>query len=158
MRRSPTRRLNASPSTRLASRPSKDAKSPSSTPTNGLDAPSRPKGRKNSSKLVYRDEVADHYAARGSILLYQHFAREHRPTFLTRIAANLSESLPAATIWSFPTANVVFFLAASREHAQSLADVVSEISTKWPAWFMRSQAHGLSGAAAPEMTSPSSSG
>lgn len=108
---------------------------------NGLEVHSRPKGRKNSSKFVYRDELSEHYAAGRSILLYQHFTREHRPTFLTRIADDLTKILPAATIWSFPTAHAAFVLAARPEHAQQAEAVVNEVSAKWPAWFMKSQAH-----------------
>ena len=110
-------------------------------PDNGLEVPSRPKGRKNFSKFVYRDELSEHYAAGRSILLYQHFTRVHRPTFLTRIADDLTKILPAATIWSFPTAHAAFVLAARLEHAQQAEAVVNEVLAKWPAWFMKPQAH-----------------
>jgi hypothetical protein len=110
-------------------------------PDNGLEVQSRPKGRKDSSKFVYRDEVFEHYAAGRSIVIYQHFAREHRPTFLARIACDLSEALPATTIWSFPTAHAAFVLAARPEHVQQAEAVVNAVLEKWPAWFMKPQAH-----------------
>jgi hypothetical protein len=110
-------------------------------PDNGLEVRSRPKGRKNSGKFVYWDEVSEHYAAGRSILVYQHFVREHRLIFLTRIAGDLSEALPATTIWSFPTAHAAFVLAARPEHVQQAEAVVNAVLAKWPAWFMKPQAH-----------------
>jgi hypothetical protein len=110
-------------------------------PDNGLEVRSRPKGRKNSGKFVFRDEISEHYAAGRSILLYQHFAREHRPTFLDRIAGTLSETLSGSTIWSFETAHMAFVLVARPELAQQVEAVVNEFSTKWPAWFMKPQVH-----------------
>src|SRR5277367_3917910 len=100
-------------------------------PDNGLEVQSRPKGRKNSSKFVFRDEISDHYTAGRSILLYQHFAREHRPTFLRRIADVLSETSPGSTIWSLQTAHTAFVLVARPEHAQQVEAIVDEVSTRW---------------------------
>jgi hypothetical protein len=110
-------------------------------PDNGLDVRAHPKGRKNSGKFVFRDEISDHYAAGRSVLLYQHFPRERRPTFLARIAGSLSETLSGSIIWSFQTAYTAFVLVARPEHAQQVEAVVNEVSTKWPAWFMKPQGH-----------------
>ena len=61
---------------------------------NGLEIKSRPKGQKNSSKFVFRDEISDHYAARRSVLLYQYYARRPRTKFPDGIAVRLTKALP----------------------------------------------------------------
>jgi hypothetical protein len=110
-------------------------------PDNGLDVKSRSKGRKNSSKYVFRDEISDHYDAGRSVLLYQHFPHEDRASFLTRTAHTLWEAEPHATVWSFRTAHVAFVLAARPEHAQRVSAVADEISEKWSAKFINPQLH-----------------
>lgn len=78
-------------------------------PDNGLEA-SLPKGRKNSSKYLYLDEVAAFYASGKSLLIYQHFPRVERQVFLARCAARLHAAAPGASLWAFTTAHVVFLL------------------------------------------------
>jgi hypothetical protein len=86
-------------------------------------------------KVVFKDEISDHYAAGRSVLLYQHFPREHRPTFQDKIASNLSGVLPRSRIWFFGTAHVTFVLAARPEHWHRVTTVVDEIAREWPAYF-----------------------
>ncbi len=87
-------------------------------PDNGLEIKSVPKGRKNSSKYAFLDEVADHYAAGRSALLYQHFPRHvPRETFIRETLGRLATSLPQSAVWAFETFNVVFLLAATPDHA-----------------------------------------
>ena len=45
-------------------------------PDNGIEVGSVGKGRRNSSKYVYRDELAATYRAGHSLLVYQHFQRK----------------------------------------------------------------------------------
>jgi hypothetical protein len=87
-------------------------------PDNGSEIRSLPKGRKNSSKFVFGDEISDHYAAGRSVLIYQHYPHRPRTKFLADIAVRLAEALPQASIWFFQTPHVVFVLAARSEHAQ----------------------------------------
>jgi hypothetical protein len=110
-------------------------------PDNGLEVRSRPKGRKQSGKFVFKDEISVHYAAGRSVLLYQHFPREYRPTFQNKIASDLSEALPRSRIWFFATAHVTFVLAARPEHWHRVTAVVDEIAKEWPAYFINPQTH-----------------
>jgi hypothetical protein len=50
-------------------------------PDNGLNVASIKKGNRNSSKYIYRDELADFYRTGKSLLVYQHYPRIHRGTF-----------------------------------------------------------------------------
>lgn len=47
-------------------------------PDNGIEVGSVAKGRRNSSKYVYRDELAAAYRTGHSLLVYQHFQRKER--------------------------------------------------------------------------------
>lgn len=79
-------------------------------PDNGLEVSSLSKGRKNSSKYLYLDEVAAFYASGKSLLIYQHFPRVERAVFLARCAERLRAAAPGASLWAFTTAHVVFLL------------------------------------------------
>jgi hypothetical protein len=72
-------------------------------PDNGLEVKSTAKGRKRSSKYAYLDEIADHYAAGRSMLLYQHFPRASREIFVGAKGSLLRSILAGSTIWSFET-------------------------------------------------------
>lgn len=58
-------------------------------PDNGLEVPSRPLGRKGSSKYVYWPEVVAIWEGGASVLIYQHFHREKRETFVPRMVGEL---------------------------------------------------------------------
>jgi len=78
-------------------------------PDNGLEV-TLPRGRKNSSKYLYLDEVAAFYEAGKSLLIYQHFPRIERGSFVERRSGQLREVAPGSAVWTFTTAHVVFFL------------------------------------------------
>ena len=110
-------------------------------PDNGLDRPSFPQGRTNSSKYAYADELAEHYGFGRSVLIYQHYPREPRETFLTKTASRLAENLPGVMIWSFHTADVAFLLAARPEHADRIATSLGQMANEWPTKFIKPQRH-----------------
>ena len=62
-------------------------------PDNGLSIASCPKGRKNSEKHVFMDEVIDHYITGRSTLIYQHFPRKPRKDYIKEISEQLSANL-----------------------------------------------------------------
>jgi hypothetical protein len=83
-------------------------------PDNGLEV-SLPKGRKNSSKYLYLDEVAAFYQAGKSILIYQHFPRVERSTFMAQRRRQLRGVAPGCAVWAFTTAHVALFLLVHPE-------------------------------------------
>ena len=96
-------------------------------PDNGLEVKSKPKGRGDSCKYLYKDELFQTYAGGHSVLLYQHFCRENRDMFIKRMASSISEQT-GPFVYSFRTSNVVFFLAAQRDkldHFATQAQIVS---------------------------------
>jgi hypothetical protein len=97
-------------------------------PDNGLEVASNPKGRKDSSKYLYFDEVAAAYSAGHSVLIYQHFPRERRDTYVARLGSRLRQVAPDALLWEFRTSHVVFLLLAQPRHerqTESTAAVVA---------------------------------
>jgi hypothetical protein len=100
-------------------------------PDNGFEVKSKPYGRKESSKFLYWREVYDAYYAGHSLLVYQHFARERRDTFVERIANELLSCTNVAAIYSFRTPHVVFFLAARPEHEEMFHRQAARIALVW---------------------------
>jgi|HubBroStandDraft_1064217.scaffolds.fasta_scaffold726963_1 hypothetical protein len=109
-------------------------------PDNGLEVKSVPKGRKSSSKYAYLDEIADHYGAGRSILLYQQYPRHvSREASITGKSNHLRAQLPAASIWLFETSFVAFILAARPEHLRRVETVVATVlDRRWvPKFFTK---------------------
>lgn len=105
-------------------------------PDNGLDVPSRPKGRKHSSKYVYRDEIRRAYRRDHSILIYQHFTREKRGAFVARIGDDLAELTTCPDIWCFRSPYIAFFLIIHPRHMLTLAENAANASGNWGGEFL----------------------
>lgn len=106
-------------------------------PDNGFEIPSRPKGRGNSSKHLYWDEVEAFWRAGMSILVYQHFTREKRDAFVVRRGQQLAEATPRGTIWAYRAPHVMFLLSVQPAHRNTLGKLVSETIEQWPRSFMQ---------------------
>ena len=110
-------------------------------PDNGLDVPSIPRGRKGSSKYVYRDEVAATFAAGHSVLLYQHFPYKERRAFTAGLGQELAELTGCASAWAFVTPHVLFLLLPRPEHIACLRDGGNE-AMSWDGTFMQTMEIG----------------
>lgn len=104
-------------------------------PDNGLET-SLPKGRKNSSKYLYLDEVARFYGSGKSMLIYQHFPRVERRAFLASCVGRLRRVAPDALVWTFTTAHVAFFLVVHPESPARLAAAATEACGLWDEGFI----------------------
>jgi hypothetical protein len=100
-------------------------------PDNGFEVKSKPYGRKESSKFLYWREASDAYSAGHSLLVYQHFARERREAFVERIADELRSRTNAASIYSFRTPHVVFFLADRPEREETFHRQAARTALVW---------------------------
>lgn len=108
-------------------------------PDNGLEVPSIPLGRKNSSKYLYWREFAHTYAAGHSVLVYQHFPRKSRPEFVRQIAERTQTETNAAAIYTFRTPHVVFLLASHPEHLAHFSRQASFVEATWGEYITVSQ-------------------
>jgi hypothetical protein len=105
-------------------------------PDNGLEV-SLPKGRRNSSKYLYLDEVAAFYQAGKSLLIYQHFPRVERAPFLSLCADRLRTAARGCAVWTFTTAHVAFFLLVHRESPARIAVAALEACARLDPLFVR---------------------
>ncbi|MBT1070173.1 hypothetical protein [Pelotalea chapellei] len=100
-------------------------------PDNGLEIKSRPYGRKQSSKFLYWHELTNAFSSGKSILVYQHFIRENREQFITRLSLELCRQLNAPEVLSFRTPHVVFFLVSQPHHAQHFEERAAVVAEQW---------------------------
>jgi hypothetical protein len=68
-------------------------------PDNGIEIPSKPCGRKNSSKYVYWKELETAWNQEASLLVFQHFTRVNREKYIARLMKETAERTPGATIF-----------------------------------------------------------
>jgi hypothetical protein len=105
-------------------------------PDNGLAPPSTPAGARNSSKYVYRNEIHEAYYAGHSVLVYQHFIRETRGTYIDRVAVDFAACAQAAQIWCFWTPHTAFFLLVHPRHAKAIAPAAEKACRQWSTNFI----------------------
>ncbi|MFT3987967.1 hypothetical protein [Aestuariivirga sp.] len=91
-------------------------------PDNGLEISSKPKGRLQSSKFLYWDEVAKADRPGRSLLIYQHFTREARQGFAQRLGERLRDVTRASDIWGIHSPHVLFLLATSMPQISACAE------------------------------------
>jgi hypothetical protein len=111
-------------------------------PDNGLETTLR-KGRKNSSKYVYLDELAAFYAMGKSLLVYQHFPRIERRAFVASCIDRLRLAGSSATFWAFTTAHVVFLLLIHPDSRARLAIAAMEACGRWEPNFIQGKYLGI---------------
>jgi hypothetical protein len=100
-------------------------------PDNGLEVESCLYGSKYSNKYLYWHELKQAFSKGKSVLVYQHFIREGRDQFITRIAKKLIEQLGSTEVLSFRTAHVVFFLVPQPEHALHFEKQADIVAKRW---------------------------
>jgi len=79
-------------------------------PDNGLEVKSILRGKRSSSKYLYWSEVKDSYQAGHSILIYQHFPRMQRESFIRNFVRQCKAMTEVGRIFYYKTGHVVFFL------------------------------------------------
>ncbi len=113
-------------------------------PDNGLETATTPKGRKNSSKYLYWDELAPFAAAGKSLVIYQHFPRVNREKYVAERAALLKKATGAKNVMAFQTAHVVFFVAFKKRN--SILPVIEDtVNNQWANQFKKTNKQRLSG-------------
>lgn len=100
-------------------------------PDNGLEIPSKPRGRRDSSKYLYWDEVELAWAAGASLLIFQHFARESRQAHISRLLSEFMERLPDSSVVPIGTPNVLFLSVWRANHARGIPHLLSLLNDRW---------------------------
>ena len=100
-------------------------------PDNGIEVPSRPIGRMGSSKYVYWSELEEAWGRGASLLVYQHFTRESRDQFLSRLGREFRTRLGVNRIWALRTPRVAFFLVPQEAWVPEAWRRSREIQSRW---------------------------
>lgn len=100
-------------------------------PDNGLGVKSVPRGKKGSSKYVYRDELETAYNHGYSILLYQHFPRRPREPFIRDIVRQFRGLKGIRWVVSFSSSHVVFLLFPQPHHENVLHSNAIQVANSW---------------------------
>ena len=100
-------------------------------PDNGIEVKSVPKGRGNSSKYIFWDELKDVFNIGKSVLVYQHFRREQRDAFISRIVSEYQNRVGATKGYWFRTPHVIYFLATQLQHRKWIQECADKVKEKW---------------------------
>jgi hypothetical protein len=100
-------------------------------PDNGIEVKSTAKGRRNSAKYAYWDEIGGTFQSGQSLLLYQHFRREERKSFIHLLVAEFQTRLKPFKIYWLRTSQVVYFLCVQEKHADAFAARVAVVAEQW---------------------------
>jgi hypothetical protein len=99
-------------------------------PDNGLEVPSRPFGRKSSSKYAFWHEIDRVWQGGASLLVYQHFRREKRELFIPRVVREV-RTRTGGVVEAFRTPSVLFILASPVAHRRALPSVIKRVAAAW---------------------------
>lgn len=100
-------------------------------PDNGLEVNSIPRGKRNSSKYLYWSEVKASYKAGHSILIYQHFPRMQRESFIRNLVQQFKAITEVGRIFYYETRHVVFFLLTQPEHEELFIENNANVLNVW---------------------------
>jgi hypothetical protein len=100
-------------------------------PDNGLEIKSVARGRKNSEKYVYLNELEAVWHRGCSLLVYQHFPRVNRDLFLEQQAAVLEAALSEAQVVPILTSHVAFLMIAQPQARAEFGQIHAEVIKRW---------------------------
>ncbi len=100
-------------------------------PDNGIATRSIIKGRKNSSKYVFWDEILSLWNENHSLLIYQHFPRVNRVEYIRNKIDEIYEHLRNQETYAIKTTHMVYFLIPQKKHSLHFKQIKREIESKW---------------------------
>jgi hypothetical protein len=104
-------------------------------PDNGIEVKSVPPGRKDSAKYLYWGELKRAFAAGASVLIYQHFPREERASYVAKLARKILNRTGAGTAYAFSSAHVLFLLTVQETHATHFGEAAERVRLAWECEF-----------------------
>ncbi len=100
-------------------------------PDNGIEIKSRAKGKRNSAKYIYWDEVSQTFNDGQSVLVYQHFPRVEHTKFIERMMKEYKTRLNAARVYYFRTSYVAYFLSVQEKHEGYIHSRLELLFQRW---------------------------
>ena len=100
-------------------------------PDNGLEVKSVRRGKKKSSKYIYWSELEASYKSGHSILLYQHFPRKPRDSFIRSLVQQFNALDGIRSVISYCTFQVAFLLIPQPQHENTFIENTHVVSQSW---------------------------
>jgi hypothetical protein len=100
-------------------------------PDNGIEVPSKPMGRKDSSKYVYSEELQKAWKQKSSLLVFQHFPRAKRNEYIPAMVAEMRKRLKGAYVLPLKASNVLFLLAHRAVDRPRVSEAIRLIENRW---------------------------
>jgi hypothetical protein len=100
-------------------------------PDNGLEVKSVPKGRKNSAKYLYWDELAEGLGRGHSVVVYQHFPRVPRERYVAMLLERARQAAPQHSSCVLCSPRVAYLISAASHDRRGLAEAARSIERRW---------------------------
>ncbi len=100
-------------------------------PDNGIEISSVKKGGKNSSKYIFLDEIGRFWNSGYSLLIYQHFPRVERISYIKTQLNRLSKIAPKATLLAVKTAYMAYFVVTTEKSSKAIRDSLNMTARQW---------------------------
>jgi hypothetical protein len=100
-------------------------------PDTGLEVPAASWGRKASCGCLYWSEVRKAASSGASIIIFQHWKREHRQQTLARLADTLRATINGAAILPIDSPSVAFLTACRLVHRERYAVALRLMRERW---------------------------
>jgi|ERR1043165_1358083 hypothetical protein len=100
-------------------------------PDNGIEVRSRRPGTRGSSKFVYWAEIEAAWSQHCSLLIFQHFPRQNRLQYISRLTQEVSKRLVSAEVVPISTSNVVYIMAHQPQHKIKAQQAIDSIVNTW---------------------------
>ncbi|MBD3329491.1 hypothetical protein GF357_03290 [Candidatus Dojkabacteria bacterium] len=98
---------------------------------NGIEVKSVKKGNKNSSKYLYWGEIVEFYDTGLSLLIYQHFTRENRDSFMKRLSKDVCNQLNIDEVYIIKTSRFMMFLVMQPDSSSKIGDFAPRFQNTW---------------------------
>jgi hypothetical protein len=99
-------------------------------PDNGLEVSSVQRGRRNSSKYLYWDELAIALNENRSICAYQHFPRRPRTAFVASLLDQIGDLAPKHDVFAVSSPWVAYTVCAPPDRAHRLYEAAAEVAAR----------------------------
>jgi len=99
-------------------------------PDNGFCVESVQKGRRNSAKYLYWEELSDAFSRDHSVVAYQHFPRRARSEYIGEIADRVRGVTGSRQILAVSTSHVAFFVIPQPAAVKALSERLRAFSTR----------------------------
>lgn len=100
-------------------------------PDNGLEVTSVKNGKKNSSKYLYWSEISKLFSIGKSLMIYQHFNRSERNSFIRKKALDLLDNLTISKAFSIRTTHSFYLIAPQYKHMSAIKRSIESIRDTW---------------------------